>query len=45
VSARARVVKAGRRFGYTEADVVDAEDRLLARAGATFAIMPARTDQ
>ncbi len=41
VSARARVVKAGRRFGYAEADVVDAEDRLLARASATFAVLPA----
>lgn len=45
VIAHARVVKAGRRFGYAEADVVDAEDRLLARATATFAIMPAREDQ
>jgi uncharacterized protein (TIGR00369 family) len=40
VLARGRVVKSGRRFGYAEADVVDAEDRLLARATATFAVMP-----
>jgi uncharacterized protein (TIGR00369 family) len=42
VIARGRVVKAGRRFGYAEADVVDAGGRLLARASATFAIMPER---
>lgn len=42
VTARARVVKSGGRFGYAEADVVDAEDTLLARAAATFAIMPAQ---
>lgn len=45
VSARARVVKAGRLFGYAEVDVIDTEDRLLARAGATFAIMPVRPEQ
>jgi uncharacterized protein (TIGR00369 family) len=45
VTAHGRVVKAGRRFGYAEADVVDAEDRLLARATATFAIMAERGDQ
>jgi uncharacterized protein (TIGR00369 family) len=45
VSARARVVKSGRQFGYAEADVVDAEDHLLARAAATFAIMPERPAQ
>jgi uncharacterized protein (TIGR00369 family) len=45
VSARARVVKPGPRFGYAEADVVDAKGRLLARAGATFAIMPERPAQ
>jgi uncharacterized protein (TIGR00369 family) len=44
VLARGRVVKRGWRFGYAEADVVDDEDRLLARATATFAIMPARRD-
>jgi uncharacterized protein (TIGR00369 family) len=42
VLARGRVVKSGRRFGYAEADVVDADGRLLARATATFAVMPAR---
>jgi uncharacterized protein (TIGR00369 family) len=40
VSARGRVVKRGRRFGYAEADVVDEEDALLARATATFTVMP-----
>jgi uncharacterized protein (TIGR00369 family) len=40
--ARGRVVKSGRRFGYAEADVVDGEDRLLARATATFAVIPAQ---
>lgn len=40
VTATGRVVKGGRRFGYAEADVVDTEGRLLARAAATFAIMP-----
>jgi uncharacterized protein (TIGR00369 family) len=42
VTARARVVKRGRRFGYAEADVVDAEGELLARAAATFTVMPER---
>jgi uncharacterized protein (TIGR00369 family) len=42
VVARGRVVRSGRRFGYAEADVVDADDRLLARATATFAVMPER---
>jgi uncharacterized protein (TIGR00369 family) len=42
VTARARVVKRGRRFGYAEADVVDAEGELLARATATFSVMPER---
>jgi uncharacterized protein (TIGR00369 family) len=40
--ARGRVIKAGRRFGYAEADVVDARGRLLARATATFAVTPER---
>lgn len=40
VTARGRVVKAGRRFGYAEADVVDEAGTLLARATATFAISP-----
>ena len=38
--ARGRVVKRGRRTGYAEADVVDGEDRLLARATALLAVMP-----
>jgi uncharacterized protein (TIGR00369 family) len=40
ILAKGRVVKSGRRFGYAEADVVDAEGRLLARATATFAVLP-----
>ncbi len=45
VTARGRVVRAGRRFGYAEADVVDDHDRLLARATATFAITAAEAPQ
>lgn len=45
VVAKGRVVRAGRRFGYAEADVVDADGRLLARATATFTVMPERADQ
>lgn len=40
IVARGRVVKRGRRTGYAEADVVDAEDRLLARATALLAVIP-----
>jgi uncharacterized protein (TIGR00369 family) len=40
VLARGRVVKPGRRVGYAEADVVDDGGRLLARATATFAVLP-----
>jgi uncharacterized protein (TIGR00369 family) len=40
VTARGRVIKRGRRVGYAEADVVDADGALLARAGATFAVIP-----
>lgn len=36
VTARGRVLKRGRRFGYAEADVVDADGELVARASATF---------
>jgi uncharacterized protein (TIGR00369 family) len=43
VTARGRVVKAGRRFGYAEADVVDEAGTLLARATATFSISPGTT--
>jgi uncharacterized protein (TIGR00369 family) len=42
VTARARVVKRGGRFGYAEADVVNGEGELLARASATFTVMPER---
>jgi uncharacterized protein (TIGR00369 family) len=42
VAARARVVKRGGRFGYAEADVVNKEGDLLARASATFTVMPER---
>ena len=40
IVARGRVVKRGRHTGYAEADVVDAEGRLLARATALLAVMP-----
>ncbi len=40
VTARGRVVKAGGRFGYAEADVVGPDDDLLARATATFTVSP-----
>ncbi len=40
VTARGKVVKAGERFGYAEADVVGPEDELLARATATFTVSP-----
>ncbi len=42
ILARGRVVRTGRRFGYAEADVVDAGETLLARATATFAVMEDR---
>ena len=41
VTARGRVVKRGSRFGYAEADVEDADGRLLARATATFTVLAA----
>jgi uncharacterized protein (TIGR00369 family) len=40
VTAKGRVLKRGRRFGYAEADVVDEEGTLLARATATFTVLP-----
>ena len=40
IEARGRVVKRSRRTGYAEADVVDVEGRLLARATALLAVMP-----
>jgi acyl-coenzyme A thioesterase PaaI-like protein len=42
VTARGRVLKAGRRFGYAEADVVNEAEDLLARAAVTFTILPER---
>jgi uncharacterized protein (TIGR00369 family) len=42
VTARGRVLKHGRRFGYAEADVVNESGDLLARAAATFTILPER---
>jgi uncharacterized protein (TIGR00369 family) len=36
-----RAVHSGQRMGYGEADVVDGEGRVLARATATFIILPA----
>lgn len=42
VTARGRVIKRGRRFGYAEADVVDEAGTMLARATATFTVMPER---
>lgn len=45
VMARARVLKRGRRFGYAEADILDGEGSLLARASATLAIMTRRDAQ
>ena len=42
VTARGRVLKAGRRFGYAEADVVNQAEDLLARATVTFTILPER---
>lgn len=41
VTARGRVLKRGSRFGYAEADVIDADGRLLARATATFTVRSA----
>jgi uncharacterized protein (TIGR00369 family) len=41
VTATGRVVKRGSRFGYAEADVVDADGTLLARATATFTVLVA----
>jgi uncharacterized protein (TIGR00369 family) len=42
VTARGRVLKHGRRFGYAEADVVDEAGDLLARATVTFTILSER---
>lgn len=45
VVARGRVVKRGRRFGYAEADVARSDGTLLARAAASFIVLPERSDQ
>jgi uncharacterized protein (TIGR00369 family) len=45
ITARGKVVKSGRRFGYAEVDVVGPDDELLARATATFNVSPERTGQ
>jgi uncharacterized protein (TIGR00369 family) len=45
VTARGRVVKAGGRFGYAEADVLGPGGALLARATATFTVSPEREAQ
>jgi uncharacterized protein (TIGR00369 family) len=41
ILGRGRSVHLGQRMGYGEADVVDASGRLLARASATFIVLPA----
>jgi uncharacterized protein (TIGR00369 family) len=40
--ARGRVLRSGRRFAYGEADVIDENNKLVARATATFAVLPAQ---
>jgi uncharacterized protein (TIGR00369 family) len=41
ITAKGRVVKRGSRFGYAEADVVDGDGTLLARATTTFTVLAA----
>jgi uncharacterized protein (TIGR00369 family) len=41
IVGQGRSVHLGQRMGYGEADVVDATGRLLARASATFIVLPA----
>jgi acyl-CoA thioesterase len=41
IVGRGRSVHLGRRMGYGEADVVDSDGRMLARASATFIVLPA----
>jgi uncharacterized protein (TIGR00369 family) len=41
IVARGRSVHLGQRMGYGEAEVVDAGGRLLAKASATFIVLPA----
>jgi acyl-CoA thioesterase len=43
VRAEAQVVKAGRTLIVVEADVIDAEDRLVARADFSASLVPLRT--
>jgi uncharacterized protein (TIGR00369 family) len=43
VRAEARVVKAGRTLIVVEADVIDAEDRVVARADFSAMLVPTRT--
>jgi uncharacterized protein (TIGR00369 family) len=38
IVARGRTVKIGRQLGFAEADVVDARDRILARAHSTISV-------
>jgi uncharacterized protein (TIGR00369 family) len=40
-----RAVKSGRQTGYAEADVLDAEGRLVARASAAFIVLRARPER
>ena len=41
ITGRGRSLHLGQRMGYGEAEVVDMEGRLLARATATFIVLPA----
>ena len=41
IVGRGRSLHLGQRMGYGEAEVSDAEGRLLARASATFIVLPA----
>jgi uncharacterized protein (TIGR00369 family) len=41
VTAQGRSLHLGRRMGYGEAEVTDSDGRLLARATATFIVLPA----
>jgi uncharacterized protein (TIGR00369 family) len=41
LQGRGRAMHMGQRMGYGEADVLDGEGRLLARATATFIVLPA----
>jgi acyl-CoA thioesterase len=41
IVGRGRALHSGQRMGYGEADVVDGQGRVLARATATFIVLPA----